>query len=279
MGDKSDKDESKDKHKSKSAESKEKSIMSKQVRTSSRDKTRSGSKETAKSHEKEITTQAVQLSPKLTRSRSGNLDNATKAPIVKTDEDKKQSENMKQGSKEPEIKTRTAALNPVKKKDGKMVPNILKRSPVKSQANEPSQVLEVEPNIIEELKAADERSTGLVKSKEPAFVVKNSTSTIKDLKAKGSNKPTKIMEPTKSNENTLDETEVITRAPLDINLLAEKSALILSSLSKLETEKKLAVPESPTLEVASCSTPPVISRSSFFVFQNKLPFGVFEEDL
>eukprot|EP00091_Calanus_sinicus_P012995 TRINITY_DN28995_c0_g1_i1.p1 TRINITY_DN28995_c0_g1~~TRINITY_DN28995_c0_g1_i1.p1 ORF type:complete len:173 (+),score=44.70 TRINITY_DN28995_c0_g1_i1:382-900(+) len=63
--DKSEKDESKDKHKSKSAESKEKSIMPKQVRTSSRDKTRSGSKETAKSHEKESLLEAVQLKPQV----------------------------------------------------------------------------------------------------------------------------------------------------------------------------------------------------------------------
>lgn len=284
--DKSEKDESKDKLKSKSSDSKEeKSILPRQTRTSSRDKPRSGSKETSKSNEKDVTTSAVQLSPKLTRSRSGNLDNIPKAPIVKAVlDDKKQSENVKQESKENEIKARISASNPVQKKDGKTVPNILKKSPVKSQANEPSQGLEVEPNIIEELKAADERNTSVqIQPNEPAFVVSNSKFTTKD-QSKGLSKQTKIMEPTKNNENTLDETEVITRAPLDINLLAEKSAMILSSLSNLETDKKLpaeteeVLPQPSSFEDSSCSTP-ILSRSSFFVFQNKLPFGVFEEDL
>jgi len=273
--DKSEKNESKDNHKSKSSDPKEKSKLPRQTRTGSRDKPRSGSRETSKSNEKDITTAAVQLSPKLTRSRSGNLDNVTKAPKVKAD-DKTQLENVK-GNKETESKA--SASNPVKKKEGKLVPNILKKSPVKSQANEPSQVSDVEPNIIEELKAADERNTSLIQPKEPEFVVKNSKNNTKSL-----SKPAKIMEPTKNNENTLDETEVITRAPLDINLLAEKSAMILSSLSKLETVKKLpakseeVLPQSTNLGDAGCSTP-IISRSSFFVFQNKLPFGVFEEDL
>ena len=259
--------------------------MPRQTRTSSRDKPRSGSKETSKSNEKDVTTSAVQLSPKLTRSRSGNLDNIPKAPIVKAVlDDKKQSENVKQESKENEIKARISSSNPVQKKDGKTVPNILKKSPVKSQANEPSQGLEVEPNIIEELKAADERNTSVqIQPNEPAFVVSNSKFTTKD-QSKGLSKQTKIMEPTKNNENTLDETEVITRAPLDINLLAEKSAMILSSLSNLETDKKLpaeteeVLPQPSFFEDSSCSTP-ILSRSSFFVFQNKLPFGVFEEDL
>merc|ERR1712142_1311078 len=91
--------------------------------------------------------------------------------------------------------------------------------------------------------------------------------------------------PIKSRATILGEIEVTTRPPvLDINLLAEKSAQILSSLSSLENNKRPTEPEDPPgLNVGpseeNLSSSHVISRSPFFVFLNQLPFGMFEEDL
>jgi len=105
--------------------------------------------------------------------------------------------------------------------------------------------------------------------------------------SKGSPKNNKLKKIPKKVEVTLDDdTEVITSGPLDIDLLAEKSAEILSSLSRLGTTESAGeeVQHSSILEQHSSSDPsseatPIISRSSFFVFQKTLPFGVFEEDL
>eukprot|EP00092_Neocalanus_flemingeri_P093781 GFUD01119218.1.p1 GENE.GFUD01119218.1~~GFUD01119218.1.p1 ORF type:complete len:157 (-),score=48.18 GFUD01119218.1:46-492(-) len=136
-----------------------------------------------------------------------------------------------------------------------------------------------------------EPSYGITINKFSKDQSKETTKNASKDQSKETTKNAKPMNAPKKIELILDDdTEVITSAPLDIDLLAEKSAMILSSLSRLGTTESvkgdeeevvlqpsnLEDPDSP--EPLSEATP-VISRSPFFVLQNKLPFGVFEEDL
>jgi len=297
--DKIEKEELNDSLKSKSRDAL-KSDLSRTTRTSSRDKT----KAVNDNNSKDVLTEEAsnsgekskdRCSPKLTRSRSGNHE--PKNILEKKKEVNEVSERGKpdnkicseakrkvnSSSKPSEEKVST--VSSVKKKGGKSVPNILKKSPQKVKTNEPTSISkETEPNIIEELQANELRDAkNLVEPKEPSYVV----STSRDVK----NNPvlnTKSVGITKKIEVTLDDdTEMMTSTPMDIDMLAEKSAQILSCLTKLpapSTPLEQDVPLSSNVPGCSSSEPlleaqPVLSRSSFFVFQNKLPFGVFEEDL
>merc|ERR1712227_1022620 len=79
---------------------------------------------------------------------------------------------------------------------------------------------------------------------------------------------------TKSKSSSLEAKE---KNLLNIEELASKSAEILSSLSKISSPQQVA--SGLNSEGQKKHKTFGLQKTDFFVFQNKLPFGVFEEDL
>eukprot|EP00092_Neocalanus_flemingeri_P037356 GFUD01040680.1.p1 GENE.GFUD01040680.1~~GFUD01040680.1.p1 ORF type:complete len:1045 (+),score=253.27 GFUD01040680.1:877-4011(+) len=296
--DKLEKEGSSEKLKSKSQDSKDqKQDLPKLTRKSSRDKIKVGTVDpiaAAKSKNAQKTISTVPSIPKMTRSTSGSgqdkkaedKNSSNKVPREKPVE--KVTKSQKEHSKGTVGTMSTSS--PVKTKGVKTVPTILNKVPQKDKPSEPRTVQENETNIIEELQAAEMRDTkSPITPKEPSYGITNNKSS-KDQSKETTKNAKPINAPKKIEVILDDDTEVITSAPLDIDLLAEKSAMILSSLSRLgTTESVKGDEEEVVLQPSNLEDPdspeplseakPVISRSPFFVLQNKLPFGVFEEDL
>ena len=90
-------------------------------------------------------------------------------------------------------------------------------------------------------------------------------------------KKNKISTKSKSSSREVKEKNLETKNLLNIEELASKSAEILSSLSKISSPQQVA--SGLNSEDQKKQETFGLQKTDFFVFQNKLPFGVFEEDL
>merc|ERR1711915_1156576 len=143
-------------------------------------------------------------------------------------------------SKPPEVNQSTSSSTAsIRKKDDKVVPNILKRSSPKKSLVDLKDATEVEPDIIEEL-----RNKGVTDEHE------------------------KICEPHIIVQNTKEREDHKTYQVQTISC-PPQAVTVAPSMAVNEMN----------VNVLGSETPSVISRSELFVFQNKLPFGIFEEDL